>query len=367
MSIPHHESAAVLRYDATQYREHERYINDITEESLRLGLLRHKFRDEIFKPEGIVCSREYGDTRASVSRSFFGLAVDVNRKCGQENNFNHIYRLRNLLFNVLAVRLSIMEDPKGGLCRKDLPVETYADTIKDLEQYRLTQDLPSLLPNYFLPSSLFRALQKPPWNDGNHRGVREMYSRLLSAFCCSDRHLHAVVTAMQRNAMSDEAINCILKAASHRSVPSTRLFEQNPLLRETWVLLHFDLGKHDEVIAVCSALPVDAFRRFPQMLEKYIRSLTEKADYKTLLSLFEETQNIGWNRHVTKAKSIAAEVVGWYLFGEGKHEEALRFLNTIVPEACGEKGEENLKILYEQHLRMVDPEQAKKRHRPFSN
>ncbi|MFH0851746.1 MAG: hypothetical protein V1876_03285 [Candidatus Peregrinibacteria bacterium] len=252
---------------------------------------------------------------------------------------------------MLSIHLSIAEDPEECTGRGDLPVDAYRDCVDDLEEICSRLKLPSLLPNLFLASSLFKRLQEPPWNDATDEKVARVYAQLLDSFLCVDHHFHAVVTAMQRNGMRHPALVALDGVARSRGVSIEELCHRNPLLRDVRVCILFELDRHEDVIAACASLSDETFTQYPQLLEKFLRSFLTLQRYAEGLQLLQRTAALERTPSLAKAVSIASVEIGWWLYGEGRHEEAVAFIERVIPDEIHTR--EDVLQLYKSHQQMV--------------
>jgi|GEM_PF-6114907 len=345
------EETVVLAYDSPSYRAHLPHIEAAKQRAEQLQLLYGDFRTAIFTSQGIVCIRPREDKIPSVSRSFYGLSTMTQDEDGMAKLEFRAQQIRALLMDVLAIHLSIAEDPQEAKGRGDPPVEVYRQFADELEELCKENDLPSLLPFLFSAASLFHQLQHEPWNDVSDPRVTEVYGQLTKLFSCVDRHFHTVVTAMQRNGMKEQALVAIRDASALRGEPLESLFAANPVLLGTYVNLLFDSGRFDEVIAVGAETAEETFSQVPQILEKLVRSLVTRERFDEVIPLLVRTADIPRLPFLAKTIGIMCVDIGWWLYGEGRHEEAVLFLERVIPDEIHSR--EDVRSLYQAHQEMA--------------
>lgn len=333
-------SKNVLPYGSPEYGAHSGEIVELLGLAEQLGKLRSSFRNEIMDQDGIVCDREREDDHASVSRSFFGLAKNLNRVASKENPkiLERKNNLRALLEGVLATRLSIMEYASQNPPPEKSPLKAYQMMIADIEDYCFRNNLPSLLPNMFSPASLFSRLRDEPAyvlkTDKPH--VRELFEQLAALFAWQDNHLHVVVTTVYRQGQCADAVRLIEEAAQARGTTGgiMDLFHANPLLAETYVCSLFDLRRYNDVIRWCRDLGEDIVAQYNPLAEKYVRSLIEMFvtdDAAAFIVAHHGVMSKNWNRHLKKSFTQACVAVAWMYHGRGETERAQIFISQYVP------------------------------------
>lgn len=317
----------VLASNSPSYRAHEEYIQEARAKAQSLGLLDKEFRDEIFLPDGILCSRTHGDHGMSVAQSYFGLAKG---RLSTETKTRSNLPLFLLLSTVLGIRLSILEDPEEKEQRQDLPVEGYAEMARSIHLACLKANLPSLFPNLFSPASLFSVLTKSPWTALGDAKVQEVYQLLLSTFFLLPKHLHTIITAMTRNGHHQCAYDQLSQAAGLRGCTLQDIFDENPLMLETFVLINYELKKYKEVCTLAKGFDAEFYEKYPMMTEKYLRSLHMTEDLATLHTVVSGFQSVPNNPGLRKALLFACYDLGWYLLGLDLNEVALALIRLHV-------------------------------------
>ncbi len=337
------DTASTLRYDSPAYQAHEGVINSLTARANELNLLRGQFRTNILGPDGIVCHRSRGDEGQSVSRSYFSLAVTLER-----GSVARARGTRDLIMDVLAARLSLGEKPVDDPSwdETDIAYPAYAEMVREFVAYCEQSGIPSLLPNLFEPASLTVRLKDPVYNPSRPE-IAEMYKRLIDLLIYQEKHLHAATTALQRNGGAAQAVTAIEDAARNRGVALVDLFARNPLQVDTYVESLFVAGRQADVIAFCRASG-EIVRR-GKIVELYLRSLLGSAAYAEAAAFLEA--NVGQLPYglpdVRKAIGVACEEIGWAWYGEGEYARAKAFLEThAAPEIHPTTGRENMKVLY---------------------
>ncbi len=320
-------SAEILSYDSPAYRSHQQIIQLTKQAAGTLRLLSPQFRDEIFLEKGILCSRKHGDHGMSVARSFYGLAKGRL----ETKELTEIHEsLLHVLSTVLGIRCSIMEDPTDAQKRIDLPFEAYAATAKEIHLKCLEASLPSLFPNLFSPASLFSVLTKSPWTALGDAKVQEVYQLLLSTFFLLPKHLHTIITAMTRNGHHQCAYDQLSQAAGLRGCTLQDIFDENPLMLETFVLINYELKKYKEVCTLAKGFDAEFYEKYPMMTEKYLRSLHMTEDLATLHTVVSGFQSVPNNPGLRKALLFACYDLGWYLLGLDLNEVALALIRLHV-------------------------------------
>lgn len=335
--------ASILRHDSPASLAHAAIIDNLEGRADKLHLLRGSFRAEIFGDDGIVCQRERGDTKGSVAKSFFSLAVSAERTGVR-------LEMRELLRDVLALRFSLGERPADDEeweTEDSPPYPAYQELVREFEEYCRTQGIPSMFPNLFDAASLFTRLKDRAY-DLDQPGVREMYQKLIEMLALQDKHLHAVTTTLQRRGGDAEVISGIDTAASVREMPVADLFRRNPLQAETYAQALFAAGRRPEVKALAAELGDDLVVTVPVLVQVYLRSLIDDADNAAALAFIQANgSRLPAADHVLKAVGVACEQLGWWLYGEGRYDEAKAFLEThAAAEIHPKRGRDNMQTLY---------------------
>lgn len=363
MSVPRGRGAEVLSRDSPEYRVHARIIADLEERAVRLGALQRRFRDEIVTSAGVVCDRPREDQRASVSRSYFHAAVRVIRleqdDGASEQDRAWAAAMRDLLEQILTVRLSILDRAAGSTSHTEAQstVEAYAAAVREIEQHCADHQIPSLLPNLFLPSSLFTQLQRSDYDPRRGAPVAAVYRKLAEIFAWQPRHLHAVATMAGRHGDPALTSSCVGDAGAMRRETVLALCRENPILAETCVVSLFEQGKHQDVLDLCQELPGESLV-FSGVFEKRVRSLCALRLYEELMAFLDRHgASAPDDRSVRKAVGVACEEIGWYLYGLGRHADAVAFLDRHVAVEIGPRGRGNMNTLYACHLQAIGDEQ----------
>ncbi|MBP9750619.1 MAG: hypothetical protein KBC95_02095 [Candidatus Peribacteraceae bacterium] len=343
--------SSVLRYDSPAYLAHAEVIDGLEDRAERLNLLRGTFRHEIFGDDGVMCQRERGDARGSVGKSFFSLALSAERAGSR-------LEMRELLSDVLAARYSLGERPTddASWSAVDQPAyPAYQELVRQFETHCQRHGIPSLFPNLFDAASLFTRLKDRAY-DLDRPGVREMYAQLIEMLVFQEKHLHAVTTSLQRRGGDAEVVSGIDTAASVRELPVAELFRRNPLQVETYAQALFAGGRRAEVKALVAELGDDLVITVPVLVQIYLRSLIDDADNAAALAFIQANgSRLPAADHVSKAVGIACEQLGWWLYGEGRYEEAKAFLETHAARDIAERGgRDNMRTLYTTVCEAID-------------
>lgn len=340
-----------LSYESPAYQAHTEIIDDLEQRADQLGYLRGSFRNEIFGTDGVMCKRERGDDRGSVAKSFFSLAVSVDRGSAKLGT-------RELLRDVLAAHFSLGERPADDASWADVdqpPYPAYQELVRQFEAHCATHGIPSVFPNLFDAASLFTRLKDRAY-DLDRPGVREMYVQLIEMLVFQEKHLHAVTTSLQRRGGDAEVVSGIDTAASVRELPVAELFRRNPLQVETYAQALFAGGRRAEVKALVVELGDDLVITVPVLVQIYLRSLIDDADNAAALAFIQANgSRLPAADHVRKAVGIACEQLGWWLYGEGRYEEAKAFLETHAARDIAERGgRDNMRTLYTTVCEAID-------------
>lgn len=339
------DTASTLRYDSPAYEAHADVIDDLVKQAEHLHLLRGKFRSDILGRDGIVCSRSRGDDGQSVSRSYFSLAISLERGTVARSKDT-----RDLVMNVLAARFSLGERPldDAEAWAEELPAySAYVEMVREFVEYCEKHGIPSLVPNLFEPASMFRRLSDAPEYDPSRPEMAEMYRRLIDLCIYQDKHLHAATTALQRRGGNEQAIGAIESAAAGRGVALPQLLARNPLQADTYAEALFLAGRYADVAAFCAAHADLATR--PKLVECHLRSLiTAGCDEEAAAFLDAHVGRLPTGvPDVRKAIGIACEQIGWSLYGAGEYSRAKAFIEThAAAEIQPQTGRENMKVLY---------------------
>ncbi len=331
--------ASILRYDSPAYLAHDPIINDLEQRADQLGLLRGSFRAEIFGDDGVMCQRERGDTRGSVAKSYFSLAVAAERAGSR-------LQMRELLSDVLALRLSLGERPADDAVwgREEPPYPAYQELVRQFEEHCRTQGIPSVFPNLFDAASLFTRLRDHAY-DLDQPGVSEMYQKLIEMLVFQEKHLHAVTTSLQRRGGNAEVLRGIDDAAAVRELPLIDLFRRNPVQAETYAQALFAARRFADVYTLVADLGDDVVMTAPVLVQLHLRSLIEENQNAAALAFIRANgHRFSGVDHVRKAVGVACEQIGWWLYGEGCYEEARTFLETHAAHEIDRR--ENMKTLY---------------------
>ncbi|TSC58001.1 MAG: hypothetical protein Greene041619_877 [Candidatus Peregrinibacteria bacterium Greene0416_19] len=357
MAVPTGAPADILPYASPAYASHKEQILAARKQAKDLGLLTQATRERIFAENGIVCDRRRDSADPSVSQEYFSIGVDQLRvEAGKRRSLEPAQRtaaIRSLLAHVLAIRLSIAErpldDPHDAVSN---PIESYTDLVNELEEHCQSYGIPSALPNMFLASSLFTQLKSRFYRIDGHTGMMEFFSKLTELFAYHDRHLHAITTHVMRQGKYQEALELIRLAATMRGVTLFLLFEANPLLAETYVQSVFELGNHENTVALCNEIGLPTVAALPGCAEKYLRSLTGLNRLEDIVAFLEQhpLPSAAGNWSLRKACGVACESVGWWFFGLGRYAEGLAFLDRFAKYEIGPQGRTNMNALYLQLL-----------------
>jgi tetratricopeptide (TPR) repeat protein len=332
--------SSVLSYESPAYLAHAGIIDGVEERAGRLGLLRGTFRTEIFGDDGIMCQRERGDARGSVAKSYFSLSVSAERAGSR-------LEMRELLRDVLALRYSLGERPADDPEWAEVdqpPYPAYQELIRDFDQHCQAHGIPSLAPNLFDAASLFSRLKERAY-DLDQPGVREMYQKLIEMVAMQDKHLHAVSTSLERRGGAQEAVAGVDGAARIRDLTLTELFTRNPAQAESYGQALFKLGRFTELAALADELGPDFVLALPALAEVRLRALIDDGQYETAYAFLQaHGTRLPADGGVAKARGIACEQIGWWLYGEGRYDEAKSFLEIHAPHEIDRR--DNMKTLY---------------------
>lgn len=192
MAVRPGSAERVLPYKSAAFEAHKDIIKELDERAKRLGFLRTDVADQIFTRDGIVCDRPREDRHANVASSYFGLTLNTLRRESPDNDAAANVRIadeQRLLRDVLAAHLSIAECPETQERDPDeLPYEAYREILGEIDLHCRQHEIPSLMPNLFLPSSLFRQMKDVPYVDHvDEPATAELFDKLAILFCRHDK------------------------------------------------------------------------------------------------------------------------------------------------------------------------------------
>ncbi len=353
MTVPRGQPPEILAKDSLPYRQHEPQFQTLLSEARDIGWMHRSIREDVMTQAGIVCDRPEGDDRASASRMYFGRAKNVLDQefhvVGPEMP-ELLAAQRSLVEHMLAVRFSIGEmamsgvDPKKAVDTADI----YQELIRDLEEHCRENGLPSLLPNLYLPSSLYAQLRKVPAYAEKSPAVVEMYNKLTVLCSNQTKHLHGVTTAMAFHDMDSESVAALDLASEIRSVPILEMCRQNPPFAETLVVALSKSGKHERVVEIGKEFFQQTDRPF--LIEKYLRSLMILGQTDRVFEILTQHAS-AIPRHHSGTEKAAVDVcieTGWILYGEGRYADILTMIDAALFYHLDPKGNPDIVALYRQ-------------------
>ena len=359
------EGNVVLRRDSEAYERHEAYIHWIIDEAYRQNLLRFVENKQIFKgnfhasfsERDITCDRTRGDDQGCVAKAYFSTAIDVLRR--EKNNTRNdeteaelIRERRELLYMILGVHFSINEDASDADGTADLPVETYAEVVRDAETQATRTGVPSLLPNLFDAASLGIQVQRYRY-DCTDPNVRSYLASLSLVLGRQTNHLHALSTGISRSGDRGLAIECIDSAAHLQAEKPIEICKRNPMLVDTYVEALYFQGCHGELREFCEEFGCEHVASREKTCQYYLRSLHDTSAIEDLYGFMrahgaqiDAAQQK--DRELRKAVGVVCESIGWYLYGLGRNEEGIALLERFTPEeiAEGKRGREGMICVY---------------------
>lgn len=362
MTVPRGQPPEILAKDSLPYKMHADHFDDLRDRAAAVGWMHHSIRNEVLTGAGIVCDRPEGDERASASRTYFGRARNVLKQeeaLPRDDRPEILQMQRTLVEDMLAVRYSIgdMVTEQPAADEAVVAFEAYQEIIRDLEQHLHDNNLPSLLPNLYLASSLYAQLRKEPAYARKEPSVIAMYNKLAVLCCNQTKHLHAVVTAMAQHNMDAESVAALDEAAGVRGVKIDDLCVQNPLLAETYVVALFKSGDHRRVVEI--ARDFFKFTDRPYLAEKYLRSLIALGDFDRIAELLTHHADSIPRRHAGTEKATVDVCVeaGWQLYGQGRYADIVNMVEGALHYHIDPKGNPDIIALYRQAVEELEDEQ----------
>ncbi len=353
MTVPRGQPPEILQRDSVPYRKHAEHIDGLLQDAKRIGWMRREIRDEVITAAGIVCDRPEGDDRASASRMYFGRAknvLDQESRIGDGEVSEQLMAQRELVEYMLAIRFSIgdMTLPGAAPEKSDDTVDIYQHLIREFEEHCRTHSIPSLLPNLYLPSSLYAQLRKNPAYSRKDPAVLEMYNKLVVLCCNQTKHLHGVTTAMAFHDMDAESVTSLDLAADIRGSSLIEMSRQNPPLAETLAVALFKSGQHERVVEIGDVFFQHTDRPF--LVEKYLRSLMLLGRTDRILEIFTQHASAIPRSHSGTEKAAVDVCIeaGWILYGEGRYADILAMIENALFYHISPKGNADIVALYRQ-------------------
>lgn len=346
MTVRRGEGPAILPYDSEAYKAHRPVIESISRRADALGLLKGQFRNQILGHTGIVCDRPHGDADASVAKSYYGLNANLDK--GGGGDAARVERLRELLRDVLAAHLSVTEKPQDEpRTESDIPYDIYRELIREIEELQQKHALPTVMPFLFQASSVYAQLSRPEYRINGRKEMKSLYHKMTELFIFHDKHLHALVTSLQRQGENDFAIEALQNAADIRSASLSEMVDGNPFFADTYASALFESGRFAETVAFIQTLDAQTVRRRPVIMEKHVRSLIRLERMDDVIEALDAFPDVIAEPDLRKAKGIACEQAAWHLYAQSRIDDALALLQKHVAQEIGPNGRANMHALVE--------------------
>jgi hypothetical protein len=323
----------VLKYDSRANELHRPIIKQLIERSYSCKCITREVQNQIFGEDGIVCIVPSDRNAESVSKRFFGFAVNVVRE-EEMHKYGEIPDLvlqrRDLLQDVLAAHFSINETlTNETLTASDIPFEGYRQQIQELEDFCWNNDIPSLLPNLFLPKSVGRALEGEQYNP-EAKNMMGMYERLTGLYLHHSRHLQAVLYQLSSREKFTEVISLVDDVAAMRGESIEQLLPENSVLASTYILSLYALERDEDVLRLGWSLR-NFFGDEEHMADRYIASIKRTRNADALSHLLNNIQLLPLRHSMVQDRFRDTCIeIGWDLYGFGKYEELKILLEHIA-------------------------------------
>jgi hypothetical protein len=345
----------MLKRDAIAFQAHADLFDGIAVRAENLRWLNREVHGQIMTTAGIVCDRPRGDEKASASRFYFGRAINITRseeRGETQDSPEHPGVPRKLIEDMLALRLSVgdMVTNPPDVGSVHVAYETYQQLVRDLEKHCGEHNLPSLLPNLYLASSLHGRLRNDEAYLQKTPPVLAAYEKLMVLCSSQPKHLHAVATAMAQNNWDAESVAGIETAAEMSGCTVEDMCRKNPMLAETYVIALHKSGKHERVVEIGDAFP--DFRDRPAYAEKYIRSLAalERHDrIAEVLATLGSTFQVSNSTLKTFVINICVES-GWILYGNSGYQKIVDMIEGVIHFEINRGGHTDVIALYRQAI-----------------
>lgn len=346
MTVRRGEGPAVLPYDSEAYKAHRPVIESLSGRADALGLLKGQFRRQILGHTGIVCDRPHGDSDASVAKSYYGLHANLEKGGGGDET--RVQRVRELLRDVLAAHLSVTEKPQNEpRAESDIPYDIYRDLIGEIEELQRKHALPSVMPFLFLASSVYSQLSRPEYRINGREEMKSLYHRMTELFIFHDKHLHALITSLQRQGENDFALEALQNAADIRSASLSEMVDGNPFFADTYASALFESGRFEEAVVFIHTLDAETVRCRPVIMEKHVRSLIQLGRMDDVIEALDAFPDVIAEPDLKKARGIACEQAAWHLYAASRIDDALTLLQKHAAQEIGPHGRENMHALVE--------------------
>ncbi|MDO8648825.1 MAG: hypothetical protein Q7R81_03505 [Candidatus Peregrinibacteria bacterium] len=378
MSVKPGEFFDVLPCDSPAYEAHRAEIEELVSRAWQLGVLRDEFSEEILTTSGIVCAQP--PERASVAGQYFKFAVqlvDIERKLrlrsekpqkepqskserraqeSEERGRAYIERFRPFLTKLLATHLSVGEHIATA---KESPsdvapcVEKYTKEIHGLEEFCDEHRIPTLFPNLFDPSSFAEQLSRQDYLLENPNR-RTLYRRLASLFERHERHLRVLIAALEEQGEFADTLQLIETFAREHRTPLPDFLRQKPFLCKTYIDALCSLGSHQAFMDFCDDMGLHPYEISPTLLTAHIHWLTELEICDHALALLQKYGPFPVeNPEMQKTMDDVLESISWWLYGEGRHEEAVHFLERFAAKRITPDAQSSVSIAYQKNQEML--------------
>jgi hypothetical protein len=296
----------VLRYSHPAYKVHADLITALQEEVLRLGLVPATEVEGVLLRTGILCNRPDGDSRLSVSRRYFQLAIEVlQRRMEAPDDVTNAEKLQMLIL-VLATHLSVtrVDGPPSNKSDAQDAISHYETLIGQVDAACTDLRASSLLPNLYLPHTLVRQFGRPQYALPQALGL---YQNLAALYAHHPQHLEIFARRALFAQQPQTCLDVLRQSASEQTRPLDVLLKQHTNLATLAVGAWFELGQDVEVLALCQALGNATTAAEPLLAEKFLRSLLRtqrKAEARSFIVQHQLTPDHP-NAHLAKTVSIA--------------------------------------------------------------
>lgn len=356
------EKTVFLPSDSPVYEPHREKIEALASEAVQeLDLVSEQTRDQVMY-NGIVCTRGKDDRRPSFHSVFGKIARDVSRTETSPNEDAWTKRVRAWVSNVLAVKCSI-DEHKEFSTATDVStgrIDSYLDYIDAIEEHCRTHGMPSLLPVLVSPAKLFDRLRQPAYKIDGQEGREELLTKIATYFCRQDEILQVATKLLSWAGKSHAVIDALETAAAIRGIDLQTFLRDRPSLAANYIYALFQQDRHMDLVCWCDLLGTACVLQKPLTVEKYLRSLSQLGRPEDAYQ-FLQTNGLPSSDGVRHAVSTTAEQIGWWLYGLGRHDEGIGFLERHVGDSLRARKWPYLNTVYDALLAQRDaPTKEKK-------
>lgn len=144
-----------------------------------------------------------------------------------------------------------------------------------------------------------------------------------------------------------------LDLLEHVAGTADDLLKRSPKLAVTACIAYMNRGDHEQVLAIAEGQGAELLRN-PSLTEKYVRSLLELEQHETLIAYMQTRglTTVSTTGNLAKAIGICCEGIGWWLYGQGRYEDGISFLQAHATNELGARGRENMNLLMHELHRM---------------